>query len=328
VKRGEIRNAFDTIAEHLRQGAQAFKRQVGYRGGYEEETIYWHSRHGFWCLFDPEIAKTHYWCCFGTMDPADVRMVSITCQTNSPFEGTDRRTGGVFVRDDSGRVYLAHSGKIGGGRPGIGKQAFREFYGQKGVETVEWPDGRKSSVIVIGRIDGKYLLADVVGFVRQVQHFKALATRGRLATRREQLRHDFSPEFEGSRRSYTPSGEVEARCDHGAVVNRLYDELTSAGHKAANSRPDLYILKRGNVTHLFEVKTDTSTTSLYQGIGQLMLHGAAMNPIPKRILMLPDHPKETTRKALRCLGIAVLVFEWDAGQAIFPGLGDIVEALK
>jgi len=320
VERDEIRDAFDTLAERLRQGAQAYKRQVGYRSGYADTTIHWHPRHGFWCLFDPEYAENKYWCCFGTVDPEGQTMLSITVETNSPYEGVNRRIGGVFVRDDEGRVYIAHSGKVGGGRPGIGKKAFWDFYGGEQVETVKWPDGQKSQMIVIGRIDREHLSAHIARFVHEVARFKAAATSKKAVLRRERLRRIFTPEFEGPRRVYEPSGEIEARCDHGTVVNRLHEALTQAGHNAVNDRRDLYIVADGTVTHLFEAKTDTSTTSLYQGVGQLMLHGAALDPTPQRILVLPGRPDGATRRALGRLGIAVLVFKWEEGQPVFPRL--------
>ena len=118
-------------------------------------------------------------------------------------------------------------------------------------------------------------------------------------------------------------GRVPAEWD-GVVVNRLREVLTEAGHNVANDRRDLYLLADEEITHLFEVKTDLTTTSLYQGIGQLMFHGAARDSTPRRILVLPDRPNNTTQQVLRCLGIAVLVFEWEKGRPAFPRLGDVL----
>lgn len=322
--RDEIREAFDTFAARLRQGGQPSTREIGYQAGYVEHRIYWHARLGFWCLFDADYAETRYWCCFGTVDPEDQTMLSITVEINSPYKGVNRRIGGVFVRDEEGRVYVAHSGKVGGGRPGIGKEAFWEFYGGEQVETVEWPDGKESKVIVLGRVDGERLPAHVARFVQDVARFKAGATSGTTATRRERLRRIFTPEFEGPRRGYEPSGEIEARCDHGIVVNRLHEALTNAGHNAVNDRRDLYILDGDEVTHLFEVKTDLSTTSLYQGVGQLMLHGAALAKAPRRILVVPGQPNAATRQAVDRLGIAVLAFDWEEGQPAFVRLDEVL----
>ena len=165
---------------------------------------------------------------------------------------------------------------------------------------------------------------EIARFVHEVAQFKAAAASGKPVVCRERLRRIFTPEFEGHRRGYTPAGGIEARCDHGTVVRRLYEALTDAGHKAVNDRRDLYILAGDDVTDLFEVKTDLSTTSLYQGVGQLMLHGAALDPLPQRILVIPGQPNNETRQALARLEIAVLVYEWMDAQVEFSRLEDVL----
>ena len=323
--REQIRAALDVIGERVQRGGTPCRCQLGYQGGYEEATVYWHDNCGLWCMLDTKLIENRSWCCFGTTQPTPGGMLSIMCEINSPFEGIRRDIAGVFAKDDGGHVYLAHTGKVGGGRPGIGKSAFWHFYGGKAVETIEWSDGGTSPAVVIGRIDGEHLLISMAGFVRQVEDFKSLAASGKLPAQKITFGPEFKPEFEGNRRAYSPSGQIEARCDHGAVVNRLYDELKSTGREVANGRPDLYVLGDAVATHIFEVKTDTSTTSIYQGIGQLMFHGAVDELPPKRILVLPSQPGEATRNILARLDIAVLVFDWEDGLPVFHGLKGVME---
>jgi len=189
---------------------------------------------------------------------------------------------------------------------------------------VRWPNGCESQVIVVAPVDSEHVAAHIARFVHEVSRFKADAASGKPVIRRERLRHIFTPEFEGPRRGYTPGGEIAARCDHGTVVNRLHETLTKDGHRAVNDHRDLYLLAGNKVTHVFEVKTNLSTTSLYQGVGQLMLHGAALDPVPRRILVVPGQPSSATRQALDRLGVAVLAFEWKDGQVIFPRLRDLL----
>ena len=82
------------------------------------------------------------------------------------------------------------------------------------------------------------------------------------------------------------------------------------------------------MTHLFEVKTDLSTTSLYQGVGQLMLHGAVLDPVPRQILVVPGQPNTAVRQALGRLGIVVLAFNWSDGGVVFPCLDDVLRQGK
>ncbi len=322
--RREIEAAYGAMTAHLQAGTQVFDRKIGFHGGYNREKVYWHEGLGFWWLLNRTVAGNRWCCCYGTENPEHRDMLSITVETNSPFEGVNRRIGGLFVKDDAGRVYITHSGKVGGGRSGIGKEAFWESYGGEQVETVQWPDGRKSRTIVISPVDSERLPGHIARFVHEVARFKAAAASGKPVVRSKRVRRIFTPEFEGQRRGYTPAGEIEARCDHGTVVRRLHEALTDAGHEAVNDRRDLYILAGDAVTHLFEVKTDLSTTSLYQGVGQLMLHGAALDPLPQRILVIPGQPNSETRRALARLEIAVLVYEWTDGQVTFPRLADVL----
>ena len=180
---------------------------------------------------------------------------------------------------------------------------------------VAYPDATGAPQILQNRLGEPYTISAVY-FPRG---------GGEPVVGREHLRRIFTPEFEGPRRGYKPAGEIEARCDHGTIVRRLHEVLMDAGHEAVNDRRDLYILAGDEVTHLFEIKTDLSTTSLYQGVGQLMLYGEVLDPVPRRILVLPGQPKPATRQALGRLGITVLVFEWADGQVAFPQLADVLE---
>jgi hypothetical protein len=169
----EIRRAFDSLEEPLSAGGVVLRRTVGYKGGNESADIVWHSDPGFWVLLHPTRLPRRYWCAFGVEDPHTTSALSITCEINSPKDGIDRRCAGLFVGDDTGRVFLAHSGKVGGGRPGIGKSTFLRFRGAEDVAMVEFPDGRDAEYIILGALDATSLLTRVAGFVHDVARFKA-----------------------------------------------------------------------------------------------------------------------------------------------------------
>lgn len=84
----------------------------------------------------------------------------------------------------------------------------------------------------------------------------------------------FTPEFEGPRKKYKLTSAIESQCDHGTVVNALHADLKALGFAAyKTSKIDLFLADdTANITHLLEVKTDQNTTSLYQAVGQVMLH--------------------------------------------------------
>jgi hypothetical protein len=233
----------------------------------------------------------------------------------------------MFVRDDQGLVYLTHSGKVGGGRKGIGKAAFLEAYRGENITSIKLPDGEAVDAIIVGRVDGGHLPAHIAHFVREVERFKRKRIGTEPPTPTSPPSTIFSPEFSGARKSYEIVGKIESRCDHGPVISALEETLTARGFTPGNDRHrDLFLSRTdGTMAYLFEAKTDLSTTSLYTGVGQLMLHGAIQQPEPKRILVLPDKPHTLTMAALKRLGIQVVTYQWHNGKPLFHSLVEVLE---
>jgi hypothetical protein len=321
TRRTENRNALAALRSCLSRGAEKFRREVGWPGGHDEFTVYWHEGAGFWVIFGLE-ELSRYWCGYGTMDPKSYKSLHITCEINPPKEGIDRRCGGVFLRDSGSGLYLAHSGKVGGGRKGIGKTSFLEQYSGS-LEEIEWPDGVTAEVVPLGKIGGKSFVKNLADYIRAVEAFKANA-RGQTLAPITEKNPDlaFSPEFEGPKKKYKLTAAIESQCDHGTVVNTLHAELKALGLNAyKTSKIDLFLADdKANVTHLIEVKTDQTTTSLYQAVGQVMLHGALDKSDPRRIVVLPGKVSEDTAKRLNRLGVRVMRYDWKGNQPIFTSL--------
>jgi hypothetical protein len=303
------------------QGSKKFKRNVGWAGGHGEFTLYWHENAGFWVVFWIE-GLSRYWCAYGTMDPNKHSSVNITCEINPPIQGIDRRCGGIFVKDSSSSLYLAHSGKVGGGREGIGKQNFLKRYSGS-LEEIEWSDGVTAEVVLLGRIGGRSFISNLADYIRAVEAFKAKAmgqTPALITEKNSDL--SFTPEFEGPKKKYKLTAAIESHCDHGTVVNTLHAELKALGFDAYKTyKIDLFLADaRGGITHLIEAKTDQNTTSLYQAVGQAMLHGALEKSNPRRILVLPGEVTADTAKRMKRLGIEIVRYDWKGSQPIFKNL--------
>jgi len=200
---------------------------------------------------------------------------------------------------------------------------------------VTWPDSMRSDAIIIGCLTSPRLPEQIACFVHEVAHYKEFIrqTAGRrrsysLDTSPPASRDitDFRPEFAGLRRSYRIAAPIVSNCDHGLVVNALAQKLER--HQMAfgsDTQRDLAIrAPGGNILTLFEVKTDLATSSIYQGIGQLMFHGARQDPSPQRVLVLPGQPVEETRQILDRLGVNVLVYSWQQNQPVFHNLDRII----
>ena len=110
------------------------------------------------------------------------------------------------------------------------------------------------------------------------------------------------------------------------MVNALAAAITKAGHEIGNDQQrDMYIVHRGtgHLT-LFEVKTDVSRTSIYQGVGQLMMNGLARERRTNLILVVPEEPTPETEDGLKKLGIEILSYKWLRNKPKFTNLVDLL----
>lgn len=159
-------------------GAIYLERRLGFQGGNELARIGWRPEVRIWSYFDFDFFEDRFWCAYGADNPADSDSLNIAVEINPPKVGVNRRIQGAVLRDADGRTVLAHLGRLGGGRPGIGKHGFAEHYTDATWETAEWPDGQTSTVIVIGTVTAETFPTDVARFVHAVTAYKSLAVYG------------------------------------------------------------------------------------------------------------------------------------------------------
>lgn len=177
VEKSAIDEAFAVFSHSIKAGGKAIETTIGCQGDNETATVIWHPDQKLWVLLDAQRLANHFWCAFGTEDPSGASMVSITCEISPPSSGISRRSAGLFINDNNGVVYLAHSGRIGGGRAGTGKAAFLTSRNQNDVVPVQFPDGKETEYIVIGQIDDDDFLDDIAKFVHTIAAFKDIGAR-------------------------------------------------------------------------------------------------------------------------------------------------------
>lgn len=179
-------------------------------------------------------------------------------------------------------------------------------------------------VIPLGRIGGRSFIDGIGNFIHAVDAFKNDAT-GQTPAPITEKNPDlcFTPEFEGPKKKYKLTSAIESQCDHGTVVNTLHAQLKALGFDAyKTSKIDLFLADdKANITRLIEVKTDQTTTSLYQAVGQVMLHGALENSDPQRILVLPCDVSADAARRMKRLGIKVIRYDWKGSIPVFDSLG-------
>jgi hypothetical protein len=292
------------------------KRSIGFQGGNIYARVYAAGRGELWVAFRGP-TKIHgvrrYWNVFGVYQP-DRPAQSITVEINIPTE-TNARVAGFFAEDtETGELFLMHSGRVGGGRPGIGKSAFLVRSKAKLIE-VSGKDGGLRSGIVIGKLKDPDLADRIWRFVRSVQVFKDQAGDIQTPEFKEQIEefNRYNKEFAGMKRGVR-GGAFEYISYHGDIVQKLYEERTARlfpGEKVLNSNLiDLYVKRNGVLSEIYEIKTGVGRQMLYTAIGQMVTHAASGGGQVAKYLVVPAEETIPTdlRQAIAVLGIQVRRF--------------------
>lgn len=295
-------------------------RNIGFPGGNADQTLYSLGDGTLWAAFggvseDPAIPR--FWNAFGIYRPSrPAQMIAV--EINIPTESNSARVAGFFAEDtDTGEIYLMHSGKVGGGRSGIGKLAFLVWSKAKLVE-VSCPDGGVRKGIAVGRLDDHDLAGRIWAFVKSVQNFKDKAANGELETpdfkRCIDEYNRYSKEFSGNKKGKRGS-EFEYFTYHGDIIQALYDDRCACATK--NERVynsmliDLFVKNDGVITEVYEVKTGVGRQVLYTAIGQLVTHTATLGDEVAKYLVVPadEAMPEDLEQAMAALRIQIRRFQ-------------------
>jgi hypothetical protein len=270
-------------------------------------------------MFHEKIADSRYWHAFGTGKPSESSHVPITCEINFPVRGIDRRIGGAMAADRDGRIYVVHRGKIGGGKKGIGKSLFEDHY--RGVWAIMEDGSVDTTVALIGELNSTRFVRQITQFVRKVDKVKDL-----ISSRSSQMEITFDElSFREELVGMTYSDFKHApktECDHGLIVIDLHTALIEQGLKVGNDliRDIFTVNRKGRITAVFQIVTDTSAAALNSGMAHLLLGNIDLPERPRLVLTVPDNVDESLEARLRKLGVDILVYEWRENNAVFPGL--------
>jgi hypothetical protein len=181
TERDESLRAFEAFERAFAAGADLFRdRVVGFQSGSFKVDVHWHGSAGIWGAFrrQPQDPQTKtlldiFGNSFGVADPNQHSSLNMTVEINPPHEGENRRTAGVFLRDEFGRLYVGHDGRVRGGRPGISRQAFRKFAQDLPWQEIATPKRGFRDVVVFGPFQDPALLRDELApYVHTVARFK------------------------------------------------------------------------------------------------------------------------------------------------------------
>ncbi len=162
----EAQNAFQQTL--LKSGAKEYKCKLGYQGGTNQADVFWLESVGIWVAFQK--IENRYWNAFGVVEPENGENLNITCEINSPLKGINRRISGAFAMDNEGEMYILHSGRIGGGRTGIGKSLFKTNYKYGLIKLDD-----ELEYAQIGKLWDATLPNNTANFVKEIDRIKKLA---------------------------------------------------------------------------------------------------------------------------------------------------------
>ena len=312
-----IRNSLPTIGV----------TKVGFRGGQIKTELFSKGSGNLWCAFEKleNNGTPRYWNSFGTLDTQKSQQI-IVVEINVPISESGRSVAGYFAKClETGKIFLVHTGKIGGGKKGIGKSSFLEHCSLNETDIF---DGRGSTHkdILIGQIDSVELSGRILRFVRKVKEFKESVDQESttdIAGPQPDLNwpQSYNPEGSGRR-----TGRVEADLDyisyHGDVVDALKQKLESpqsTGQNAYNNKfVDLWVTQNGFETGFFEIKTNRRRQTLYTAIGQILTYSNSCKTKVSRTLVIPAG--EIPRDIISCLneeGIEILRYRIEGEHVIF-----------
>ncbi|TWS99679.1 hypothetical protein [Reyranella sp. CPCC 100927] len=293
-------------------------------GGGVRGDIVWLRDERFWWRLD---AARHPGRCslmFGHEARTPSHSESATCEINLRTKGADRRLAGALVRDEAGKLYLAHSGKIGGGRTGRRRPAFRAYLAGGNWQTVRWPDGREGELLLIAPLDGPRLGRQIGRFVQAVHRYKRRHIDGDTPMPAALV----VPTAAGgaAKRGFaeeaTPFAEppsLAALCDRGLLLDALGDELNRRGLIGEGAPSAPLFATRKLAARLIELETGTSAAALERAVGRLLLRGAGAGDGTRAILVAPDAAAPMLA-ALARHGVTLVRYRWQRARPVFTGL--------
>ena len=134
------------------------ERTLGYQGGHEEHTIWWHADARVWAT--QRRARNGIWTVFGTSNPDERKQLGIAVEINTPIRNINRSLAGIFLDAGRRRIYLGHRGnRING----VSKRDFRQRLknGRHWRWTLVVDGDRESEVIVIRSLDDPLLMTAI-----------------------------------------------------------------------------------------------------------------------------------------------------------------------
>ena len=296
---------------------------IGHRGGATGAEAYGNNEGDFWTC-----SSTVDWNPFGIGDSH-----SMIVQINFSTGSATRKSIGVFAEDDNGQIVVMHRGNIGGGRKGIGKKLLM----QNTHSPCEWvqDENKEIEMLVVGQLHSPLFGAQLKHFVTEVQRVKQLPEQTGLTGLAPSLFQIEEGIFKSEASGYNTFSPGERRASnrtHGLLVDALKKQLQQRfkapdWHIYNDRHRDLILKHREVIVALFEIKTVATTQDVATALGQLLLYGAAVPTLLRRIMILPEPLTDMAVHYLARWGIECVYFNGRADKPFFADLPVLLDSL-
>lgn len=151
--------------------------KIGFPGGNWDCNIRYNTKIWFYTyvIDSDESTSPRFWNGFGLTETLnESKSNNIITEINIPSNGLNKRVSGFFARDENNQVNLFHRGRLGGGRKGIGKNAFLNWSANslRKVKTEKYDD----YAILVGKINGNDFIDKVFELLTDISNFKYYIT--------------------------------------------------------------------------------------------------------------------------------------------------------
>lgn len=326
IEKNEIHKLNQQLVRILAKSADFKGRKyIQYPQGGQHQTIQYSSSLGlWWYIGKSEWHNDRYWNCFGFTNPNSNGTLHITVEINMAVQDINSRLSGLWAKDEFGKVFLLHNGRIGGGAKGVGKTAFENYFVGKYEDIPINEDVKKYASVL--RLDDANAINQLKLFVNEIKTIKESIKQNRDSENNPHNPNQFNKEFAGIK-SYGLPEKISATCNHGLVVNELANQFKLLDLKFANDqKKDLFLVKNNSISHLFEIKTAISLQHIYTAIGQLLLHSLNSKNSPKLFFVCPEEIPDKLIIDLKRFKIITLTFTWKNGKPIFKNLIKLLNA--
>lgn len=278
-------------------------------GGNAPINIFYSHKYQFW--WGNKFDDYRFWNPFGLEKPKDGSTVTGRCQINYLSDGYDNSMAGLLAKDIKGNAYILHSGRIGGGQKGVGKNAFLDYY--SGNRTLVKVGNQELEYFIVAKVNSPRFYKSLLEFIKAVYNFKESVKSGYIKPSIGSGDNPLSNgEYMGIKTYNLPERTIIATHDHAIITNQLIDELKARGYRVKRDRfRDAYTLDTAGKTinRIFEVKAFFSRQGLYTAIGQLQLHSLAFNS--QKYFVIDDTVDKSLIQDLAKLQISCLTFQWN-----------------